>query len=148
LKRENFNYTSIGQQAAQKSISIEVSHEGPLRVSADRVRLKQILYNLLSNGVKFTPEGGRIQIETEAIDGFAQISVTDSGIGIPSEHHESIFETFRQVGETAVGTAQGTGLGLPITRRLVEGHGGRIWLHSEPARGSRFTFTIPLEPAE
>ena len=72
--------------------------------------------------------------------------MSDSGIGIAPQHHESIFDTFHQVGENAIGTREGTGLGLPITRRLVEGHGGRIWLDSEPGKGSRFTFTIPLEP--
>ena len=138
--------SSIRPQALQKSISIEMSAAGPLRINGDRLRLKQILYNLLSNAVKFTPDGGRIQIEAEPVNGFARISVNDSGIGIAPQHHESIFDTFHQVGENAIGTREGTGLGLPITRRLVEGHGGRIWLDSEPGKGSRFTFTIPLEP--
>ncbi|MES1260130.1 MAG: PAS domain S-box protein [Acidobacteriota bacterium] len=139
---------SIRPQALQKSISIEMSAAGPLRVSGDRLRLKQILYNLLSNAVKFTPASGHIRIEAEPVNGFGQISVSDSGIGISPEHHESIFETFHQVGETAIGTREGTGLGLPITKRLVEAHGGRIRVDSAPGRGSRFTFTIPLEPAE
>ncbi len=139
---------SILPQALQKSISIKMSAAGPLRINGDRLRLKQILYNLLSNAVKFTPDGGQIGIEAEPVNGFGQISVSDSGIGIAPQHHESIFDTFHQVGENAIGTREGTGLGLPITRRLVEGHGGRIWLESEQGKGSRFTFTIPLEPAE
>jgi PAS domain S-box-containing protein len=137
--------SSIRPQALQKSISLEMLAVGPLRISADRLRLKQILYNLLSNAVKFTLDGGHIRIEAEPVNGFGQISVIDSGIGIAAQHHESIFETFHQVGESAIGTREGTGLGLPITKRLVEAHGGRIWLESERGRGSRFTFTIPLD---
>ena len=117
-------------------------------VDADRLRMTQILYNLLSNAVKFTPKGGRIRVDAGTADGMARIAVSDTGIGIPSEEHAAIFESFHQVGATAgSGVREGTGLGLPITRRLVEEHGGRIWLESEPGKGSRFTFTIPLAAA-
>ena len=102
----------------------------------------QILYNLLSNAIKFTPAGGRISVHADSVDGFAWISVRDTGIGIAPEDHQSVFDAFHQAG-----IREGTGLGLPIARRLVEEHGGRIWLESAPGQGSRFTFTIPLEPA-
>ena len=84
-------------------------------------------------------------VDVETLDGFARVSVQDTGVGIPSEEHESVFEQFHQVGTAAGGTREGTGLGLPITRRLVQEHGGRLWLESEPGKGSRFTFTIPLK---
>ena len=136
---------SIRPQCLEKSIEIETSVDGPVWIDGDRIRIKQILYNLLSNAVKFTAKGGRVQIDGGPVDGFAEISVSDTGIGIPPEELESVFDTFHQVG--APGMREGTGLGLPITKRLVEQHGGRIRLESEPGRGSRFTFTIPLKAA-
>ncbi len=136
--------SSIGSQGAAKSIGIETNIPAPLSVNGDRMRVKQILYNLLSNAVKFTPEGGRVLVEIIGVDGFAQVSVSDTGIGIPAAEHNSIFDKFHQVGATTIGMGEGTGLGLPITKRLVEEHGGRIWLISEPGKGSRFTFTLPL----
>ena len=95
--------------------------------------------------MKFTPEGGRVRVEAALRDGFVEISVTDTGIGIPKEQHEAVFDKFYQVGATTKGVREGTGLGLAITKALVEEHGGRIWLESEPGKGSRFTFTIALE---
>jgi PAS domain S-box-containing protein len=139
---------SIRPQGLEKSIEIETTASAPLLVNGDRIRMKQILYNLLSNAVKFTPKGGRIQVEIDAADEFARISVTDTGIGIPAEEHNSIFDAFHQVSAATGGMREGTGLGLPITKRLVEEHGGRIWLESEPGKGSRFTFTIPLKAAD
>jgi PAS domain S-box-containing protein len=136
--------SSIRPQCLEKSITIGTNIAAPVLVSADRIRLKQILYNLLSNAVKFTPRGGDIRIDAEALDGMAQVSVTDTGIGVSPEDHDAIFETFHQAGSNTGGVREGTGLGLPITRRLVEQHGGRIWLKSEPGRGSCFTFTLPL----
>jgi signal transduction histidine kinase len=135
---------SIRPQCAAKSIHLETHIAPSLHVRGDRVRTRQILYNLLSNAVKFTPEGGRVGLDATRVDGFAHVSVIDTGIGIASEDHESIFDKFRQVGAATTGLREGTGLGLPITRRLVEEHGGRIWLESERGRGSRFTFSIPL----
>ncbi len=137
--------SSIRRLGLQKSIEIETHVAGTLTVDADRVRLKQILYNLVSNAVKFTPQGGRIQIDAAAVAGAAQISVSDTGIGIAPEDRDAVFETFHQAGTAAAGLREGTGLGLPITKRLVEQHGGRIWLESETGVGSRFTFTIPLK---
>jgi PAS domain S-box-containing protein len=137
--------SSIRPQGAAKSIEIETNISHPVWVDGDRMRVKQILYNLLSNAVKFTPEGGRVRVDVTSSDGFAQVSVSDTGIGIAAAEHDSIFDKFHQVGAaTTSGMREGTGLGLPITRRLVEEHGGHIWLESEPGRGSRFTFTLPL----
>jgi PAS domain S-box-containing protein len=140
--------SSIHSQCQKKSIEIETHVAGPVLVDADRLRITQILYNLLSNAVKFTPKGGRIRIDAGIADGMARITVGDTGIGIPPQEHAAIFESFHQVGATAgSGVREGTGLGLPITRRLVEEHGGSIWLESEPGKGSRFTFTLPLKTA-
>jgi PAS domain S-box-containing protein len=136
--------SSIRPQAAAKSIEIESNIPLLVSVDGDRMRVKQILFNLLSNAVKFTPEGGHIRVAVTSSEGFAQVSVSDTGIGIPASEHDSIFDKFHQVGESTSGVREGTGLGLPITKRLVEEHGGQIWLESEPGKGSRFTFILPL----
>ena len=137
--------SSIRQQGNKKDLSIGVRIDPSISVRADRLRLRQVLDNLLTNAVKFTPQGGSIEVSANTEKDVAQISVRDTGVGIAREYHESVFETFQQVGEMAVGTREGTGLGLAISKRLVEQHGGRIWVESELGKGSRFTFTIPLE---
>jgi signal transduction histidine kinase len=105
--------------------------------------VKQVLLNLLSNALKFTPEGGRVELLARMVDGMAEISVTDTGVGIAAEYQEAVFEEFRQVG-TAEKKAEGTGLGLTLCRKFVELHGGKIWVTSQVGLGSTFTFTIPL----
>jgi signal transduction histidine kinase len=134
--------------AVSKGIRIESIIEQDLLVHADRVRFKQILYNLLSNAVKFTPESGRVWIEASRTHDSARICVGDTGIGIPGEEQAAVFEEFYQAGGTTKAPGEGTGLGLSITKRLVELHGGRIWVESEPGRGSRFTFTLPCAPED
>jgi PAS domain S-box-containing protein len=113
-------------------------------VYADRMHLKQILYNLLNNAVKFTPEHGSISVAAHTEDDRVHISVTDTGVGIRQEDQAVIFEEFRQVGESARGIKEGTGLGLAITRRLVEQQGGKISVESELGKGATFIFTLPL----
>jgi signal transduction histidine kinase len=103
------------------------------------------LVNLLSNAVKFTPEGGKIQVRAGLDNGAVKISVSDTGIGIAPEHHETIFEEFRQVGSDYARKREGTGLGLTLTKKFVEMHGGRIWVESEPGKGSTFTFILPVQ---
>jgi signal transduction histidine kinase len=110
----------------------------------DERKVKQILLNLLSNAVKFTPEGGQIKVEASLGDSAAIVSVTDTGIGIAKEDQEAIFEEFRQVGSNYAHKREGTGLGLTLTRKFVELHGGKIWVESEPAKGATFTFTLPI----
>ncbi|MBV9399429.1 MAG: PAS domain-containing sensor histidine kinase [Bryobacterales bacterium] len=127
-----------------KSIALEANVAVAQPVEADRLRFKQILINLLSNALKFTPEGGRVDVECAVRESFAVVSVRDTGIGIAKEAQQAVFDKFYQVGATTKGIREGTGLGLAITKRLVEEHGGRITLESEPGKGSRFTFTIPL----
>jgi PAS domain S-box-containing protein len=136
--------SSIGPRANAKQISVELKSCASLRVYADRLRFKQILLNLLSNAVKFTPEAGRVSVECSEHHGFAEFSVSDTGLGIPEQEHETIFDKFYQVGSTTKGVREGTGLGLAITKHLVEEHGGHISVASEVGQGSRFTFTVPL----
>ena len=113
-------------------------------IVADERKFKQILLNLLSNAVKFTPDGGRIEVTARRADGVAEIAVRDTGIGIAPEDQAAVFEEFRQVGRDYTKKQEGTGLGLALTRRFVELHGGHIRLESAPGQGSTFTFTIPL----
>jgi CheY-like chemotaxis protein/anti-sigma regulatory factor (Ser/Thr protein kinase) len=112
-------------------------------LSVDPIRMKQVLYNLLSNAIKFTPQGGRVVLEARHLDDRVAITVGDSGPGIKPEDLSRLFQAFEQL-EAGRTKLEGTGLGLALTRRLVELHGGAIRVESEPGKGSRFTFTIPL----
>ncbi len=113
-------------------------------ITADERKLKQVLLNLLSNAIEFTPDGGEITVEARKREEEILIGVSDTGIGIPSEEQKLIFDEFYQAGRKS-GKARGTGLGLAICRKIVRLHGGRIWVESAGAgKGSRFCFTIPL----
>ena len=136
--------TSIRPLAAAKSLTLDSDLDTQLVVHADRVRFKEILYNLFSNAIKFTPSGGRVWIESSREDGSLHLVVGDTGIGIAPEDQQPIFESFRQASATTKGVREGTGLGLAITRKLVEHHGGKIWVESALGQGSRFHFTLPL----
>lgn len=135
--------SSVRPQIQTKHIQLATDLGENLALHADHLRFKQVLYNLLSNAVKFTPEGGRIEVRAARRGDFIEIAVRDNGIGIAKEEHAAVFDKFHQAGATTKGVREGTGLGLPITRALVEHHGGRIWLESEPGRGSCFTVTFP-----
>jgi len=120
-----------------------------LEILADERRLKQVIFNLLSNAAKFTPDGGEISLSAEKRNGGIAISIADSGIGIERKYHEKIFEGFFQIQNSLVDKTPGTGLGLSLARRLVELHGGHIWVESEGAgKGSRFVFTLPINLAQ
>ena len=128
---------------------IELAGEVPPALTAfgDRTRLKQILYNLLSNAVKFTPPAGRVQVTGDLDYSEIRFCVSDTGIGIPLEQQSAIFEEFTQIAPVTSGVKEGAGLGLTITKRIVELHGGHIWVESAPGEGSRFFFTIPASRA-
>ena len=115
-------------------------------VAGDERRLRQVIFNLLSNAVKFTPAGGVVDVTACRIDGEVRISVADTGPGIAREDHERIFEEFQQT-EAGIEQREGTGLGLALSKRLVELHGGRIWVDSELGQGSTFVFALPARPA-
>ena len=128
-------------------LDVQVAHDVP-RVWADREKLAHILGNLLGNAIDFTPAGGRVWVHASPhreARATVLVEVGDSGIGIAPDHHELIFQEFAQVDASASRQHHGTGLGLTIARRLVELHGGRIWLESELGHGSRFFFTIPTQ---
>lgn len=113
-------------------------------IIGDRDRLIQVTINLLSNAVKFTPpESGRVELRLGRYDGGLQVDVTDNGPGVPEKEQALIFEKFRQGGDTLTGKPQGTGLGLPISRQIVEHHGGRLWVSSIPDQGATFSYTLP-----
>ncbi|HML17316.1 MAG TPA: CHASE3 domain-containing protein [Bryobacteraceae bacterium] len=150
LERETFEVvpaveevlSSIRPRGSSKSIDIAWQAPPALALEADRVRFKQVMYNLLTNAVKFTPAGGHVRIGAAPKDSFVEISVADTGVGIPKEQQTAIFDPFYQAAHSKL-VHEGTGLGLAITKRLVEQHGGRLWLESDPGKGSLFTFTLP-----
>jgi signal transduction histidine kinase len=136
----------VRERASRRSIALDrVIGERVGIVRADERKVKQVLLNLLSNALKFTPEGGRIDIRAAVADGPVEISVTDTGVGIAPEDQEAVFQEFKQVG-TADKKVEGTGLGLALSRKFIELHGGRIWVESKPGHGSTFTFTLPVRP--
>ena len=127
-----------------KSISIQHQHQGgAVKISGDRDKLHQILTNLIQNAVKFTASGGQIRVETKIAGDFVQFCVADTGCGIPPHEQARIFERFYR-GEAIQVEHRGAGLGLAITKSLVELHGGRIWVESVHGQGSRFYFTMPI----
>jgi two-component system sensor histidine kinase ChiS len=135
----------------QLELSLRIPSDLPL-VVADREKIAHVIANLLGNAIEFTPAGGTVWIHAETTDDRGQASllveVGDTGVGIAPEHHELIFREFAQVDSTPSRSHHGTGLGLTIARKLVELHGGRIWVESEIGTGSRFYFTLPLEPVD
>jgi PAS domain S-box-containing protein len=136
---------SIRPAAENKTIELRTHIAGECNLNADRIRFRQVLFNLLSNSLKFTPSGGSVTVAIDEgeMPGFCCFFVQDTGIGIAAGEEESIFDKFYQVGSTTKGVREGTGLGLTITRHIVELHGGRIWVESELGKGSRFSFTMP-----
>jgi GAF domain-containing protein len=136
--------TLVRERAQRHSIVMGQQVDAQLgEIVADERKFKQILVNLLSNAVKFTPDGGRIDVTARLEDDNVFVAVHDTGIGIAPEDQAAVFEEFRQVGRDYTNKQEGTGLGLTLTKKFVELHGGRIWLESEPGKGSTFTFTIP-----
>jgi signal transduction histidine kinase len=135
--------TLVRERAGRRGIALGMTVDERLgQIQADERKVRQVVLNLLSNAIKFTPEGGRIEVQAGPVDGMVEIAVSDTGVGIAPEDQEAIFEEFRQVG-TAAKKVDGTGLGLALSRKFVELHGGRIWVKSELGAGSTFTFTIP-----
>ena len=137
--------TLIKERAGRHGIELaSVVDPAVSGIYADERKFKQILLNLLSNAVKFTPEGGRISVASRAVGSMIEVGVTDTGIGIAPEDCDAVFEEFRQVGTDYTKKAEGTGLGLALTRKFVELHGGKIWVTSVVGKGSTFTFTLPV----
>ncbi len=130
-------------------VQISLSEQLP-QIFGDRDKLRQVMSNLVSNAIKFTPENGRVEITAHSLNAddpatvrSVQVSVIDSGIGIPPELHDKVFDTFYQVDNSPSRAYEGSGLGLAIVRRFVEAHGGRVWVESSQPRGTVFHFTLP-----
>jgi signal transduction histidine kinase/CheY-like chemotaxis protein len=134
----------IRTRASNQGLSLTVDVDPDVvDVVADPLRLKQVVLNLLSNAVKFTPPGGRVQVRARRLADEVHVTVEDTGIGISEEDQKRIFESFEQGRGGLSGAAEGTGLGLTLSKRIVELHGGRLWVESRLGEGSAFTFTLP-----
>ena len=138
--------TSSLISGAGLTLLTDIEPDLPL-VVGDPDRLIQVVINLLSNAVKFTPSGS-ITCAVRTAGGSVVVAITDTGVGIAPEDHATVFEQFRQAGDTLTDKPRGTGLGLPICRQIVEHHGGRIWVESAPGHGSTFAFSLPIPAVE
>jgi len=137
--------TLVRERAQRHGIALKVELAPGLgAIRADERKLKQIMLNLLSNAVKFTPDGGAITLVAKLVGPMVEVAVTDTGAGIDPEDQPAVFEEFKQVGSDSARKAEGTGLGLPLAKKLVELHGGEIRVESKPGRGSTFSFTLPV----
>jgi signal transduction histidine kinase len=138
--------TLMRERAGRRGISLDHTVDERLGdFIGDERKVKQILLNLLSNAVKFTPEGGRIGLKAMVADSSVEISVSDTGVGIVPEDQQKIFEEFQQARHGSLAEGEGTGLGLTLTKKFVELHGGKIWVESDLGKGSTFTFTLPIK---
>jgi signal transduction histidine kinase len=136
--------TLVRERASRRGVTLRtVIGERVSAIRGDERKVRQVLLNLLSNAIKFTPESGRVEVVAALADGAVEVSVRDTGVGIAPEDLEAVFEEFRQVGASAA-KQEGTGLGLALTRKFIELHGGKIWVKSQVGAGSTFTFTLPL----
>ena len=142
--------TIVREKAKSQNLTLGVDIAPEIKelefIEGDERKIRQVMFNLLSNAVKFTPEGGAVIVQARRADdqNACIISVQDTGIGIAPENQERILNAFEQVDLSYARENQGTGLGLPLTKRIVELHGGKLWLQSEPGQGSTFSFTLPL----
>ena len=136
----------VRERASGEGVNVALAADPEANmVEGDERRIQQVIFNLLSNAVKFTSSGGDVDVTTARVNGEVWVSVTDTGPGIAPEDHEWLFEEFHQT-EAGIEQREGTGLGLSLSKRLVELHGGHIWVESELGKGSTFTFTLPAEP--
>jgi len=130
--------------ATEKNLTLKIAVPADLpAASGDERRILQVLLNLVGNAIKFT-DAGEVRIDAAATDGALEVSVSDTGPGISAADQEHIFEEFRQAEGSIAQRKGGTGLGLAIAKKIVELHGGKIWVESEVGKGSTFTFTLPL----
>jgi signal transduction histidine kinase len=138
----------LKERASRKGLQLSLQvAEDTGRVEADERKVKQALFNLLTNAVKFTPEGGTVTISARRVDDNVVVAVADTGVGIAADDLEKVFEEFGQA-RNQQGQTEGTGLGLALVKRFVELHGGQISVQSEVGKGSRFAFTLPVtQPA-
>ncbi len=153
LKLENISLSKIIESLTRtmmpiltpmkQSLDVEIENDLP-PLHADKAKLKQVLFNLLSNATRFSPDRGKLKIEAVRKGDWCQVSVIDNGTGIKKEDQKRIFEPFCQLDNPPTREKSGTGLGLTLVKQIVEKHGGQIWVESEYGKGSRFIFTLPL----
>jgi signal transduction histidine kinase len=137
-------YSQFEDKAVSLALELPTT---PLAVNADSSRITQVLLNLLGNALHFTPAGGRVMVSARSEEREALVTVEDTGVGISDEHIPHIFERFYRVDKSRSRTGGGSGIGLTITKHLVQAHGGHIWASSPGlGRGSTFSFTLPLAP--
>jgi signal transduction histidine kinase len=137
------------KRAGEKKIDlIKKFPECEVQVFADPDRIMQVLSNLMDNAIKFTPEGGRVEISLAVLKDTVECSLRDTGIGISPENIAKLFEKFQQFSRTVGPGEKGFGLGLSIAKGIVEMHGGRIWASSEVGKGTQITFTLPSQPTD
>jgi len=138
--------TATGSLAAEKKLALKtVISDNLPSAKGDERRITQALLNLVGNAIKFT-EKGEVAVQAAAANGAFHVAVTDTGPGIQLEDQKRIFEEFQQVDSSSTRKKGGTGLGLSISKKIIELHGGRLWVESEPGKGSTFRFTLPLQP--
>jgi signal transduction histidine kinase len=136
----------VRERATKDGVQVALTADPYIDViEGDERRIRQVIFNLLSNAVKFTPAGGAVDVAAAQVDGDVRVSVTDTGPGIAPDNQERIFDEFQQT-EAGIERREGTGLGLALSKRLVELHGGRIWVKSKLGKGSTFVFTLPGRP--
>ncbi|MFC1657778.1 sensor histidine kinase [Candidatus Omnitrophota bacterium] len=134
----------LSVQIKQKDIAFSAEIPAQLRVLVDKSQIERVFVNLIGNAVKFTPEKGKIALTARPTDNFVQVDISDSGIGIPKEAQETIFEEFYRVDNSINEQVKGTGLGLSLVKNIIEAHQGSIWIKSETDAGSTFSFLLPL----
>lgn len=149
LHKDRFDLSAMALEAVERMQGTTEKHRlllcsgGPVWVEADRQYVEIVFRNLLDNATRYSPTGGDVDVEVIATNGLARVTVIDHGLGIPKEKEKKIFEPFFQV-YPALAPFGGMGLGLYVSRRIVEAHGGTIWFESEEGKGSSFHFTLPL----
>ena len=135
----------VRERATKDGVRVGLEAEPQVDIiDGDERRIRQVIFNLLSNAVKFTPAGGAVDVTAARFDGEVRVSVADTGPGLAVDDHERIFEEFQQT-DAGLDQREGSGLGLALSKRFVELHGGRIWVDSEPGKGSTFVFTLPAK---
>jgi signal transduction histidine kinase len=147
----NSSVAMLNEKAKKHGITlhVDIGPESDIHIEADERKFKQIMFNLLSNALKFTPDGGSVFVTARLSNNdLIEISVADTGIGIKAEHFGEIFKEFKQLDNTYIKKQKGTGLGLALTKKIVELHCGEIWVESEYGKGSTFTFTIPVNTGQ
>jgi signal transduction histidine kinase len=138
----------VRERAVKNGVELKLNADPNVEtIEGDERRIRQVVFNLLSNAVKFTPQGGRVEVSSAQRNGEVLVSVADTGPGIAADDLDRIFEEFQQT-EAGAQEREGTGLGLALSKKLIELHGGRLWVESELGKGSTFIFALRADGSE